>query len=171
MSIASLGSEIAARTVIVNGVSKSYAMTGWRIGYAAGPKELMTAMATIQSQSTSNPCSISQKAAVAALRLGEPFTRTMVEEFSRRRTTIVNGLNKIPGVSCSMPSGAFYAFPNVKGLLGKRGPSGVLKTPNDVANYLLHEAKLAVVPAGTFWQSRASPAVLCHQYDEHHPRT
>jgi aspartate aminotransferase len=74
----------------------------------------------------------------------------MVEEFSRRRTTIVNGLNKIPGVSCSMPSGAFYAFPNVKGLLGKRGPSGVLKTPNDVANYLLHEAKLAVVPGEPF---------------------
>ncbi|MBI5673999.1 MAG: pyridoxal phosphate-dependent aminotransferase, partial [Nitrospirae bacterium] len=150
ISIASLGSEIAARTVIINGVSKSYAMTGWRIGYAVGPKDLLTAMGNIQSQSTSNPCSISQKAAVAALRLGEPFTRTMVEEFSRRRTVIVEGLNKIPGLSCRMPSGAFYAFPNVKGLLGKRGPSGILKTPNDLAQYLLHEARIAVVPGEPF---------------------
>ena len=150
ISIASLGPEIAARTVIINGVSKSYAMTGWRIGYAAGPKDLLTAMANIQSQSTSNPCSISQKAAVAALRFGELFTRKMVEEFSRRRTTIVEGLNKIPGVSCRMPSGAFYAFPNIKDVLGKRGPSGVLKTPNDMAQYLLHEAKIAVVPGEPF---------------------
>src|SRR5512134_705324 len=105
-------------------------MTGWRIGFAAGPKDLITAMANIQSQSTSNPCSISQKAAVAALRLGEQFTRNMVEEFSRRRCAIVQGLNKIPGVSCRMPSGAFYAFPSIKGMLGKRGPSGVLKAPN-----------------------------------------
>ncbi|NJN69320.1 MAG: pyridoxal phosphate-dependent aminotransferase [Nitrospira sp.] len=150
VSIASLGSEIAARTVIINGVSKAYAMTGWRIGYAAGPKELITAMANIQSQSTSNPCSIAQKAAVAALRLGDPFTVKMVEEFSRRRTTIVNGLNKISGVSCRMPQGAFYAFPNIKGVLGKQGPSGMLKTPNDVAQYLLNEAQIATVPGEPF---------------------
>jgi aspartate aminotransferase len=150
VSIASLGPEIAARTVIINGVSKAYAMTGWRIGYAAGPKELITAMANIQSQSTSNPCSIAQKAAVAALRLGDPFTIKMVEEFSRRRTTIVNGLNKISGVSCRMPQGAFYAFPNIKGVLGKQGPSGMLKTPNDVAQYLLNEAQIATVPGEPF---------------------
>jgi aspartate aminotransferase len=150
VSIASLGPEIAARTVIINGVSKAYAMTGWRIGYAAGPKELITAMANIQSQSTSNPCSIAQKAAVAALRLGDPFTIKMVEEFSRRRTTIVNGLNKISGVSCRMPKGAFYAFPNIKGVLGKQGPSGMLKTPNDVAQYLLNEAQIATVPGEPF---------------------
>ena len=150
VSIASLGPEIAARTVIINGVSKAYAMTGWRIGYAAGPKELITAMANIQSQSTSNPCSIAQKAAVAALRLGEPFTLKMVEEFSRRRKTIVEGLNNIPGVTCSMPRGAFYAFPNIKGLLGKRGPSGMLKTPNEIANYLLNDAHIAVVPGEPF---------------------
>ena len=150
VSIASLGPEIAARTVIINGVSKAYAMTGWRIGYAAGPQELITAMANIQSQSTSNPCSISQKAAVAALRLGESFTAKMVEEFSRRRTTIVNGLNKIPGVRCQMPRGAFYAFPNIKGVLGKQAPSGMLKTPNDVAQYLLEEARIAVVPGEPF---------------------
>jgi aspartate aminotransferase len=150
VSIASLGPEIAARTVIINGVSKAYAMTGWRIGYAAGPKELITAMANIQSQSTSNPCSIAQKAAVAALRLGEPFTLKMVEEFSRRRKTIVEGLNNIPGVTCSMPRGAFYAFPNINGLLGKRGPSGMLKTPNEIANYLLNDAHIAVVPGEPF---------------------
>lgn len=150
VSIASLGPEIAARTVIINGVSKAYAMTGWRIGYAAGPQELITAMANIQSQSTSNPCSIAQKAAVAALRLGEPFTVKMVEEFSRRRTTIVNGLNKIPGVHCQMPRGAFYAFPNINGLLGKQAPSGMLKTSNDVAQYLLEEARIAVVPGEPF---------------------
>jgi aspartate aminotransferase len=150
VSIASLGPEIATRTVIINGVSKAYAMTGWRIGYAAGPQELITAMANIQSQSTSNPCSIAQKAAVAALRLGEPFTVKMVEEFSRRRITIVNGLNKIPGVRCQMPRGAFYAFPNIKGLLGKQAPSGMLKTPNDVARYLLEEARIAVIPGEPF---------------------
>jgi aspartate aminotransferase len=150
VSIASLGPEIAARTVIINGVSKAYAMTGWRIGYAAGPKELITAMANIQSQSTSNPCSIAQKAAVAALRLGDPFTIKMVEEFSRRRNTIVKGLNKISGVSCRMPQGAFYAFPNIKGVLGKQGPSGMLKTPNDVAQYLLNEAQIATVPGEPF---------------------
>ncbi|MBX3302093.1 MAG: pyridoxal phosphate-dependent aminotransferase [Nitrospira sp.] len=150
VSIASLGPEIAARTVIINGVSKAYAMTGWRIGYAAGPQALITAMANIQSQSTSNPCSIAQKAAVAALRLGEPFTVNMVEEFSRRRTTIVNGLNRISGISCQMPRGAFYAFPNIKGVLGKQGPSGMLKTPNDMAQYLLDEARIAVVPGEPF---------------------
>ena len=150
VSIASLGPEIAARTVIINGVSKAYAMTGWRIGYAAGPKNLITAMGTIQSQSTSNPSSISQKAAVAALRVGEPFTIKMVEEFSKRRTVIVDGLNKIPGVSCRMPNGAFYAFPNIAGLLGKRSTAGILKTPNDVAQYLLGEAHVAVVPGEPF---------------------
>lgn len=150
VSIASLGPEIAARTVIINGVSKAYAMTGWRIGYAAGPKNLIAAMGTIQSQSTSNPSSISQKAAVAALRMGEPFTVKMVEEFSKRRIVIVEGLNKIPGVSCRMPNGAFYAFPNIAGVLGKRGATGILKTPNDVAQYLLKEAHVAVVPGEPF---------------------
>ena len=114
VSIASLGPDIAARTVVINGVSKAYAMTGWRIGYAAGPKDLITAMGNIQSQSTSNPCSISQKA-VAALRFGGPFTKQMVTEFDRRRRAIVEGLNAIPGISCSMPAGAFYAFPISRG--------------------------------------------------------
>lgn len=150
VSIASLGPDIAARTVVINGVSKAYAMTGWRIGYAAGPKELITAMGNIQSQSTSNPCSISQKAAVAALRFGEPFTKQMVAEFDRRRRAIVDGLNKIPGISCRMPGGAFYAFPNITGILGKRGPTGPINSPTELATYLLKDSHIAVVPGEPF---------------------
>jgi aspartate aminotransferase len=150
LSIAAIGPDIAARTVIINGVSKAYAMTGWRIGYAAGPKELITAMGNIQSQSTSNPCSISQKAAVAALRFGEPFTKKMVAEFDRRRRAIVDGLNKIPGISCRMPGGAFYAFPNITGILGKRGPTGPINSPTELATYLLKDSHIAVVPGEPF---------------------
>jgi len=150
VSIASLGPEIAARTVVINGVSKAYAMTGWRVGYAAGPKDLITAMGNIQSQSTSNACSISQKAAVAALRFGDPFTKQMVTEFDRRRRAIVEGLNAIPGISCSMPGGAFYAFPNIQGVLGKHGPTGPVNSPTDLATYLLKDARIAVVPGEPF---------------------
>ncbi len=150
LSIATLSPEVAAQTVIINGVSKAYAMTGWRIGYAAGPKDLLTAMANIQSQSTSNPCSISQKAAVAALRVGNPFTEKMVEEFDRRRKVMVERLNGIPGVSCRLPSGAFYAFPNIRGVLGRRGPTGVIDSPTAFANYLLKDAHVAVVPGEPF---------------------
>ena len=150
ISIATLGPEVAERTVIINGVSKAYAMTGWRIGYAAGPKPLLTAMANIQSQSTSNPCSISQKAAVAALKLGGPFTEKMVVEFDRRRKVMVERLNAIPGVSCRMPGGAFYAFPNICGVLGRTGPNGPITSPQELANYLLKEAHVAVVPGEPF---------------------
>jgi len=150
ISIATLGAEVAERTVIINGVSKAYAMTGWRIGYAAGPKPLLTAMANIQSQSTSNPCSISQKAAVAALKLGGPFTEKMVVEFDRRRKVMVERLNTIPGVSCRMPGGAFYAFPNISGVLGRKGPNGPITSPQELADYLLKEAYVAVVPGEPF---------------------
>lgn len=153
VSIASLGPDVAARTVVINGVSKAYAMTGWRIGFAAGPKHLLTAMANIQSQSTSNPCSISQKAAMAALRLGGSFTEKMVAEFDQRRRVMVERLNAMPGVRCSMPTGAFYAFPNVQGVLGRQGPGGTVKTPTDLANYLLHDARVAVVPGEPFGSS------------------
>jgi aspartate aminotransferase len=149
-SIATLSPEVADRTIIINGVSKAYAMTGWRIGYAAGPKDLLTAMANIQSQSTSNPCSISQKAAVAALKLGSPFTERMVVEFDRRRRVIVDRLNAIPGVSCRLPGGAFYAFPNIGGVLGRQGPTGLIRSPQDVAQYLLKDAQVAVVPGEAF---------------------
>ncbi|HNV25943.1 MAG TPA: pyridoxal phosphate-dependent aminotransferase [Nitrospira sp.] len=150
ISIASLSPEVAARTVVINGVSKAYAMTGWRIGYAAGPKPLLTAMANIQSQSTSNPCSISQKAAVAALRLGNPFTTVMVAEFDRRRRLMVERLNKMPGVTCRMPTGAFYAFPNVSGLLGKRWKDQPIGSAANLATYLLNEAQVALVPGEPF---------------------
>jgi aspartate aminotransferase len=150
VSIASLSPEVAARTVVINGVSKAYAMTGWRIGYAAGPKDLLTAMANIQSQSTSNPTSISQKAAVAAINSGDDFPRRMVVEFDRRRRKIVERLNTMPGVRCSLPAGAFYAFPNVAGVLGRCGPHGPISTPADLATYLLNEAKIAVVPGEPF---------------------
>jgi aspartate aminotransferase len=149
-SIATLSPEVAAQTVIINGVSKAYAMTGWRIGYAAGPKDLLTAMANIQSQSTSNPCSISQKAAVAALKLGGPFTETMVVEFDRRRKVMIDRLNRMTGVSCRLPGGAFYAFPNIGGVLGRRGPDGPVETPQALANYLLRHAQIAVVPGEPF---------------------
>ncbi len=149
-SIATLGEDVAARTVIINGVSKAYAMTGWRIGYAAGPKELITAMANIQSQSTSNPCSISQKAAVAALRLDDSFTTQMVAEFDRRRRVMVERLNKMPGVSCRVPTGAFYAFPNVSGLFFRRWKDRRIASASDLATYLLEEAKVAVVPGEPF---------------------
>jgi aspartate aminotransferase len=150
VSIAALGPEVAAQTVVINGVSKAYAMTGWRIGYAAGPKDLLTAMANIQSQSTSNPCSISQKAAVAALKLGGPFTEKMVVEFDRRRRAMVDRLNRIPGVRCRMPGGAFYAFPNIRGVLGRRGPDGPIETPHQLAQHLLQQAHVAVVPGEPF---------------------
>lgn len=149
-SIASLGPEIATRTVIVNGVSKAYAMTGWRIGYAAGPKELINAMANIQSQSTSNPTSISQKAAVAALREGAPFTQQMLNEFDRRRRKMVERLNAMPGVTCLLPTGAFYAFPNVSELFDRTHATGSIRTPTDLATYLLQEAKVALVPGEPF---------------------
>ena len=150
ISIATLSPEIAARTVVVNGVSKAYAMTGWRIGYAAGPKPLITAMADIQSQSTSNPTSISQKAAVAALRGGDAFPRQMVVEFDRRRRLMVERLNKMPGVSCRMPAGAFYAFPNVASLFQLRPGQPPINTPAALAAYLLKEAQIAVVPGEPF---------------------
>jgi len=161
ISIATLSPEVAARTVIVNGVSKAYAMTGWRIGYAVGPKPLLTAMADIQSQSTSNPTSISQKAAVAALRGGDAFPKSMVVEFDRRRRLMVERLNKMPGVSCRMPAGAFYAFPNVAGLFQRRHGQTPLDSPAALAGYLLKEAQIAVVPGEPFgspWHIRLSYA-------------
>lgn len=150
ISVATLSPEVAARTVIVNGVSKAYAMTGWRIGYAAGPKDLITAMGNIQSQSTSNPTSISQKAAVAALRGGDAFPRQMVVEFDRRRHLMVERLNKMPGISCRMPAGAFYAFPNVSGLFGRRHEGGTIASAADLAGFLLKEARVALVPGEPF---------------------
>ncbi len=149
-SIASLGREIKDLTLVVNGVSKSHAMTGWRIGYAAGPKDVITAMANIQSQSTSNPSSISQKAAVEALRGPQDFIGTMNVEFDKRRKYMVERLNKIKGVSCLMPVGAFYAFPRISSLFGKSLNGKAVKNSSDLATLLLEEAKVALVSGDAF---------------------
>jgi aspartate aminotransferase len=150
VSIASLSDRIKQRTLLVNGVSKAYAMTGWRIGYTAGPAEIVAAMDALQSQSTSNPTSIAQKAAVVALREGGSFTRTMVAEFDRRRRYVVERLNKLPGITCTLPKGAFYAFPNVSNLFPKRYQGRPLLSAAGVCNFLLDEAKVVVVPGEPF---------------------
>jgi aspartate aminotransferase len=153
-SIAALGPEIKARTLVVNTCSKAYAMTGWRLGFAAGPRELVRAMTDVQSQVTSNPSSITQWAAVEALGGGQDEVARMAAEFDRRRRLIVAGLNTISGVSCVMPKGAFYAFANVAGLFGRtwKTPDGPtrLKGSVDVTAFLLEEARVAVVPGLDF---------------------
>jgi aspartate aminotransferase len=150
VSIASMSPEIKARTIVVNTCSKAYAMTGWRIGYAAGPKPVIKAMTDVQSQVTSNPTSIAQWAAVEALGGPQDEVAKMVGEFDRRRRVIIESLNAIPGVTCVMPKGAFYAFPNVSGLFGRRCQSGVLKSSADVCAFLLDEARIATVAGVDF---------------------
>ncbi|HET8577833.1 MAG TPA: pyridoxal phosphate-dependent aminotransferase [Methylomirabilota bacterium] len=150
VSIASLGADIKARTIVVNTCSKAYAMTGWRIGYAAGPRAIIKAMTDVQSQVTSNPTSIAQWAAVEALAGPQDEIAKMAGEFDRRRRVIVEGLNAIPGVTCVMPKGAFYAFPNVSGLYGKRWTGGVLRGSADVCGFLLEEARIATVAGVDF---------------------
>tara|TARA_Y100001960_G_scaffold315403_1_gene380878 strand:+ start:10 stop:1197 length:1188 start_codon:yes stop_codon:yes gene_type:complete len=135
------------RILTMNGVSKSYSMTGWRIGYGAGPKELIKAMAKIQSQSTSNPSSISQAAAVEALNGVQDFIKTRSESFKERRDFVVKSLNNIPGLSCLKPNGAFYVFPSCKKLLGKKTK---LKTDKDFVEKLLTDAEVAVVQGSAF---------------------
>jgi aspartate aminotransferase len=154
VSIASFGPEIKARTIVVNTCSKAYAMTGWRIGYAAGPRALIRAMTDAQSQVTSNPSSIAQWAAVEALTGPQDEVAKMAGEFDRRRRLIVAGLNALPGVRCVMPRGAFYAFANISGLFGRTwpGPEGAvsLQSSLDVTAFLLEEARVAVVPGRDF---------------------
>ncbi|MEX5627598.1 MULTISPECIES: aspartate transaminase [Pseudomonas] len=140
---------LSERSLVVNGVSKTYAMTGWRIGYAAGPADLIGAMATLQSQSTSNACSISQAAAVEALNGDQSFVKQSVLVYQQRRDRCLELLNAIPGLSCRKPDGAFYLYVNCAGLLGKTTPEGkVLHTDSDVVMYLLESQGVAVV-AGT----------------------
>jgi aspartate aminotransferase len=150
ISIASLDNRIKAKTIVVNGLSKAYAMTGWRIGFAAGPKEIIKAMTNIQSQSTSNPTSISQKAAVEALTGPQDFIGAMLAEFDRRRRFLVKELNSIPGMSCLTPTGAFYAFPNTSKLYGKSADGRKISSSSDLALYLLEKANVALVPGGAF---------------------
>lgn len=149
-SIASISDEVKKTCVVLNGVSKTYSMTGWRIGYAAGPKEIVKAMTNIQSQSTSNPASISQWAAVEAISGPQDAIAMMTREFEKRRNAMVKGLNSIDGISCIKPQGAFYVFANVSRSLGKRFKGKTIKGSVDMANYLLDEAGIAVVPGEPF---------------------
>ncbi|MEK9638528.1 MAG: pyridoxal phosphate-dependent aminotransferase [Pelagibacteraceae bacterium] len=139
--------ELKDRTLTMNGVSKSYSMTGWRIGYAAGPKEIIKAIAKIQSQSTTNPSSISQAAAVEALNGTQDFIKTRSNSFKERRDFVVKELNNIKGISCLNPNGAFYVFPNCKKLLGKKTK---LKTDTAFVEKLLEETGVAVVQGSAF---------------------
>ena len=135
----------------MNGVSKSYAMTGWRIGYAGGPKDLISAMKKIQSQSTSNACSISQAAAAVALKGDQDFLKERTLCFKERRDYIVKELNTIKGMTCLEPIGAFYVYPYCKEFIGKKTPAGaVIETDTDFAEFLLDFAEVAVVPGSAF---------------------
>ncbi len=149
-SIAALDPAIKKKTIVVNGVSKAYSMTGWRIGYAAGPVEVVQAMTTLQSQSTSNPTSISQKASEVALAKGEHFITEMVSAFAERRDMMVEQLKQIEGVSCSSPPGSFYLFPNVKGLIGKQHSRGIIQNTSDLASFLLEEGGVTTIPGEAF---------------------
>ncbi|MSP61790.1 MAG: pyridoxal phosphate-dependent aminotransferase [Myxococcales bacterium] len=150
LNIAQAAPDLKPRTVVINGCSKAYAMTGWRIGWAAGPAELIAAMQKVQDQSTSNPTSIAQHAAVAAL-IGpsEPIEQ-MVMEFDKRRRWLVEALNAIPGITCAEPGGAFYVFPDVRGLLRKRHRGQVLTGSADLAEALLVDHLVAAVPGAPF---------------------
>jgi aspartate aminotransferase len=139
------------RTLTVNGVSKAYAMTGWRIGYAGGPVEVIKAMAKIQSQSTSNPCSIAQWAAVEALNGPQDFIPANNEVFKTRRDLVVSMLNQAQGIDCPTPEGAFYVFPSCAGTIGKTAPSGkVIETDEDFVTELLETEGVAVVQGSAF---------------------
>jgi len=140
-------SKLKDRTLTMNGVSKSYAMTGWRIGYAAGPKDIIKAIGKIQSQSTSNPSSISQAAAVEALNGNQGFIQKRSKAFKERRDFVVKSLNNIKGINCLTPNGAFYVFPSCKGLLNKKTN---LKTDTDFVQKLLEKSNVAVVQGSAF---------------------
>lgn len=146
--------ELFERTLTVNGVSKAYAMTGWRIGYAGGPGELVTAMRTIQSQSTTNPSSISQWAAVEALNGPQGFLEDAVKSFLRRRDLVVAALNATDGMSCPVPEGAFYVYPSIAGCIGKTSAGGTaIETDEDFCSALLEEAGVATVFGDAFGTS------------------
>ena len=150
ISIASLSEEMKKKTIIVHGVAKTYAMTGWRIGYTAGPEEIISAMNNIQSQSTSNPTSIAQKASVEALAGPQDEVGKMVSAFAQRRNYIVDRLNKIPAVSCYRPAGAFYVFPNFSSYYGKSYQGKKIENSTHLADFFLDVARVAVVPGVEF---------------------
>jgi aspartate/methionine/tyrosine aminotransferase len=155
VSIASLGPQIMDRTLIVNGLSKAYAMTGWRVGYFAGPADLAKVIGALQSQATHHPANISQYAAIAALNGGLDFVHMMLGEFTRRRDFVVDSLRAIEGVIAPQPEGAFYALPEVSAFFGKKTPSGkIIAGSLDLGEYLLADHLLAVVPGIAFGDDR-----------------
>ncbi|PKN69198.1 MAG: aspartate aminotransferase [Deltaproteobacteria bacterium HGW-Deltaproteobacteria-10] len=149
-NIAAVEPRLKDRTIVVNGVSKAYAMTGWRIGYAAGPEQIIAAVNKIQSQNTSNPASISQKAAVEALNGDQDVVGQMVVEFRKRRDVIVQLLNDIDGITCLSPEGAFYVFPNVSKIFGRSFQGKKITDSTSLIDYLLDEANVATVPGAAF---------------------
>jgi aspartate aminotransferase len=149
-NIATVEPEMKDKTIVVNGVSKAYAMTGWRIGYAAGPEVIIAAINKIQSQNTSNPTSISQKAAVEALNGDQTVVTQMVQEFKKRRDIIVQLLNDISGIKCLSPDGAFYVFPNVSKIYGKAFKGKKIANSTDLIDYLLDAANVAAIPGAAF---------------------
>ena len=150
-TLAAIAADLADRTVTINGVSKSYAMTGWRVGYAGGPTEMIKAMNTVQGQSTSHTCSIAQHAAAAALSGDQSFIGEFRDAFKVRRDLMMSFLHDIPGLNCRTPDGAFYLFVDCRSLMGSRAPDGKqLNNDNDFAMYLLEHAGVAVVPGSAF---------------------
>ncbi len=149
-SPAEISTVVKDHCVILNGVSKSYSMTGWRIGFTAGPVSLIAAMTKIQSQSTSNPTSISQMAAIEAYNGIQDYVKNVLVDFTKRRAYIIKTLNEIPGISCFNPEGAFYAFPSVKGLFGKSCKGNEIDSSLVMCDLLLDEAKIAAVPGEAF---------------------
>ena len=150
VSIATLGEDVKERTITVNGVGKAFAMTGWRIGYAAGPREIIDAMRKIQGQATSNPNSIAQHAAVEALSASSASVEQMRREYQKRRDVVVETLNTIEGFSCRKPEGAFYVFPRVSALYSKGFGDRIIDNSVDLCSYLLDEAHAALVPGAAF---------------------
>jgi aspartate aminotransferase len=153
VSIAGLHPELIDKTLTVNGVSKAYAMTGWRVGYGAGPRDLISHMIKVQSQETTNTCSISQYAALAALDGPQDCVEEMRKAFEARRNHFIEGLNTLPGFTCPVPRGAFYAFPDVTGAFGKSSRWGAVSTDVDLCNFLLDVARVACVPGAGFGTS------------------
>lgn len=154
ISIATLDAALKERTLVVNGFSKSYAMTGWRLGYCAGPREVIEACARLQSQVTSNATAFVQLAGIEALTGPQESIQVMVQEYERRRNFVVSRLNAMPGITCNTPRGAFYAFPQVAALFGRTYKGQRLQTSMDVTNYLLDEANVSVVPGQAFCDDR-----------------
>ncbi len=154
VSIGSLGDEIFKHTITVNGVSKAYSMTGWRIGYTAGPEWIIKAMDAVQSQETSNPTSIAQKAALAGLLGSEDFLVDWTAEYDRRRRYMVDRLNSCEGVSCLMPEGAFYAFPDVSGVYGRSFQGKKIGGSADFCDYMLDSQRIAIIPGIGFGADR-----------------